>query len=80
MNIKKQIPSIFAQMPYLELKGNRELLLEGCKGILEYTTETIRINTGTIVLVILGRNLNLKCLSQTGLIVDGFIMSIEFVS
>ncbi len=76
----KYLGNLFTNMPYLELTGNREVLLEGCKGIVEYTTDVIRINAGSMMIVFLGRGLNIKCLSPTGLVIDGYITAIEFVS
>ncbi|GEM_PF-45666 len=69
-----------ADLPYLELKGNREALIEGCKGILQYDTQIIRINTGAMIIAFCGRGLNIKCLTVSSLIVEGYITSVEFVS
>ncbi len=70
----------FSLSPYLEFKSNREVLIEGNRGILEYTTEVIRINTGNLILVFSGRDLNIKCISASGLIISGFIISLEFLT
>ena len=64
--------------PCIELNGNREAVIEGCRGVLEYTTECIRINTAGMVLVLSGRELNLRCISDSALIVDGFLTGLEF--
>ena len=76
----KHIGSFFTQSPYLEIKGNKEVLLEGCKSIIEYTPEIIRINTNTMPIIFTGRGLNIKCMSSTGIVIDGYITSIEFIS
>lgn len=73
------LASLLQDMPLFELHGNREVQIEGCKGVLEYDSCIIRINTGTMVVSFTGRNLNLKCLSPSSLIIDGFITNIEFV-
>lgn len=65
-------------MPYLEMKSNREVTIDGCHGILQYEKEIIKINTGSMVLSFTGRNLNIKCLASTSLVIDGYIMSVEF--
>lgn len=64
--------------PCLELSGNRELLIEGSKGVLEYTAENVRVNTGGMILTVAGRELNLRCISDSALIIDGFITSLTF--
>lgn len=62
----------------LELSGNRELLIEGSKGVLEYTPETVRVNTSDMIVSVSGRGLDLRCISSSALIIDGFILNIEF--
>ena len=64
--------------PCIELSGNRELLIEGSKGVLEYTADTVRVNTGGMILTVAGRELNLRCISDSALIIDGFIMCLSF--
>ena len=64
--------------PCIELSGNRELLIEGSKGVLEYSTELIRVNTVGIVITVSGRGLNLRCISESALVIDGFITSLAF--
>ena len=70
------LPSVNA--PCIELSGNRELLIEGSKGVLEYATDTIRVNTAGMLLTVCGRELNLRCISDSALIIDGFITSLSF--
>ncbi|MBQ9679398.1 MAG: YabP/YqfC family sporulation protein [Ruminococcus sp.] len=64
--------------PCIELSGNREILVEGSKGVLEYTAETVRVNTQGMILTICGRELNLRCISDSALMIDGFITSLSF--
>lgn len=66
-------------LPYIELKSNREIVIDGCKGIVEYDTEIIRINTGNMVVALTGRGLNIKCLTTSSVVICGFITGIEFV-
>ncbi len=65
--------------PCFELSGNRELLIEGSRGVLEYTTEAIRVNTSEMMVSVTGRGLNLRCISDSALIIDGYITCLEFV-
>ena len=64
--------------PCIELSGNREVLIEGSKGVLEYSPETIRVNTSDMILSVFGRGLDLRCISESALIIDGFVTRIEF--
>lgn len=73
------IGEIFSDAPLFELRGNKEVVIEGSKGVIEYTNELIRINTVLGLVCFSGRNLNLKCITSGELIINGFILSIEFV-
>lgn len=76
---RQRFPFIAAlNAPCMELSGNRELLIEGSKGVLEYTADTVRVNTGGMILTVSGRELNLRCISDSALIIDGFILNMAF--
>ena len=64
--------------PCIELSGNREVLIEGSRGVLEYSPETVRVNTSDMILSVFGRGLDLRCISESALIIDGFITRLEF--
>lgn len=67
-----------ANLPCIELSGNREMLIEGSRGVLEYSPACIRVNTAGMILSAEGRELNLRCISESALIIDGFITSLTF--
>lgn len=64
--------------PCIEFSGNREVVIEGSKGVLEYSAECVRVNTVGMVISLSGRELNLRCISDSSLIIDGFITNVEF--
>ncbi len=73
----------FGTMPnssHFEINSNREVIVEGSKGILQYDENIIRVNMGNMIVSFSGRKLSLKCLSTDSLIVVGFITSIEFIT
>ena len=70
------LPSL--NTPCIELSGNRELLIEGSKGVLTYSPETVRVNTADMMIDVSGRGLNLRCISDSALMIDGFITSLRF--
>ncbi len=74
------IESLFSDLPEFIFRGNREVVIEGSRGVLLYSETVIRINTSMGLVSFEGRNLNLKCISPTELIIDGFITKVEFVS
>lgn len=79
-NNKKILPQeLMGNLPVIEITGNSQVLIEGSKGILQYENELIKINTNTMVIAFTGRGLNLKSISKTTVIVQGYITSVEFI-
>lgn len=64
--------------PQIELASNKNATIEGSKGVLEYSDNMIRVGFGSYSVAFSGRGLSLKCISSTALVIDGFIMNIEF--
>ena len=65
---------------HFEMNGNREVMIEGSRGILQYDENIIRLNMGKMIASFCGRSLSIKCLTQDSLIIEGFIKSIEFIT
>lgn len=63
---------------HMEINGNREAVVDGCAGILEYSTETVRVRAGRMVIRFCGRGLSIRSLTADALVVTGFITGIEF--
>lgn len=77
--LKDKIPPQFlAGLPHLELLGNRQITVEGSRGILKYSDDTIRINAGSMVITFCGRGLNVRCIAPDCTMVEGFVTKIEF--
>ena len=67
-------------LPRMEFCGNREVTIDGSKGVLEYDENLIRINMGKMVACFFGRNLNIKCFNLESLVIEGYITTIEFLA
>jgi hypothetical protein len=63
---------------HIELNSNRELLLEGCRNVLEYTGALVRVDAGALILTMTGEGLNLRHLSADTLLVEGRIATLAF--
>ena len=63
---------------FIELKSNREAMIEGSKGVLEYKENIIRIALKEFIVSFSGRNLKLKCISPTSLTIEGVMLGVEF--
>lgn len=71
---------VMGSAPFLQFNSNKEVTLDGCKGILEYQSDIIRVNTGRMVVVFKGRKLNIKCLTVASIVISGYITCVEFIS
>lgn len=58
---------------------NREVIFEGCKGVVEYTDQSIKLNTGKFLVAFNGRSMHIKSMTETNIIIVGFITSIEYI-
>ena len=65
--------------PRVELCADRQAVIEGCGGILEYGETTVRLNCKTTVLVLEGCELCLNHLSNGLVCVSGRLTSLRFV-
>ena len=68
----------FAKNARIELISNREATIDGCRGVLEYTPESIRVNIGHITVRFSGRGLELRSLNDHEAVITGFIAGVDF--
>lgn len=85
-NVKNRIAESFElpkevllDIPKLRILGNNELYLENHKGIVEYTSEIIRINIKNGLVKVNGSNLHVKEISNESVLILGDITSLEYV-
>ena len=62
----------------LEFSANREAVIEGCKGILEYSDTTVRLLVDRMVVRLQGRDLVLRSMSSSTVEVTGVIATVDF--
>ena len=72
------VPYELTKTPVSRIVGNRELTVEGSKGIEEYTEISIKVKTSDGLVCAYGTGLNIKLLSTSAVIVEGLINRIEF--
>lgn len=69
---------VIMNMPKLSVGGNREIYIENYKGILEYTSEEIRLSTTIGVVRILGKNLKVEKIRLTDIFISGYFRLVEY--
>jgi sporulation protein YqfC len=66
--------------PQIILQGNRMATIEGCKKVLIYHENEIRLVAGKKELSLYGRNLMLRYLTPEKIVIDGEFDKIEYWS
>ena len=64
----------------IELCGNREAVVDGCQGILQYEDTVIRVSTGRLVVRFTGSDLCIRTMQQNQILICGTIASVDFTS
>lgn len=80
VNFSKSPLSSMLSSFHIEMKSNREIVIEGCKSIEEYDENMIKIKVKKMVISFFGRDLEIKCLTYDSLVIEGFVTSIEFIT
>jgi len=73
-------PAVRSGIPRIELSGNLEAIIDGCFGILEYSSEKIILDSGKYALTFWGSSLYLKFLTGSDAVIAGKINSVEFTN
>ena len=70
--------ALISSQYHLEMFGNFQAIIDGCKGILEYDEEKIKLNLGKTTIRFCGSNLSIKSLTFEEAIIIGTIISVDF--
>lgn len=63
----------------LSITGVHEAIVEGHKGIIEYTDKTIKINTPQFILKLNGADLEITEIAEEYIAVKGIIVGAEYI-
>lgn len=66
------------QEPQLQIIGNTELYIEGCKAILEYDDIMVKLVVGKKELLIIGKNLWVSGYTESSITVKGVFQAFEW--
>ncbi len=64
----------------IEMHSNTEIVIEGCKGIVEYDTSIIALNLGKHIARFHGDSLEISNFSEQQAVIKGDIVSMDFSS
>ncbi|WP_031513262.1 sporulation protein YqfC [Desulfofalx alkaliphila] len=73
-----EIPSdVMLDLPKIVLVGDLQVFIENHRGIVEYTSEVVRVIVGEGEICINGKNLTIRNIMADEIIVEGKIMNIN---
>ena len=75
-----QLPQMTINEPKIEMSGNREIVIDGCKGVVEYGENLIKLTLGERVLTLYGSELVIASFDSGIAVINGQIGDISFVS
>lgn len=70
---------VVMDLPRFSLLGNRQIIIENHKGIIEYTAQLVRLNTSRGEVVVAGRSIVVQSITPDELIIEGRINSVQYV-
>ncbi len=78
-NKSKFFSELKIEYPQLTIQSNKEIVVEGCKGIIEYNKDSIKISVGKMQMLFCGDDLTLKSLNPDNIVLTGNFKTIEYI-
>lgn len=78
--LKIPVPESLSPEPHIEILSNREIMVDGCKGVAEYSENLIKLNTGELLISFIGTDMVMKSFDCDIAVITGKIAEITFVS
>lgn len=63
---------------HIELSGNREAVIEGCQGVVEYGDTLISLNTGKLTVRVCGCGLTIVSMQNGQAVIRGTITGVDY--
>ncbi len=74
-----QIPfDAVTNTPYIKMCSNREITVEDAGRLIHYDSRLVKVKQGKNTVCVGGSGLNIRCLANRGLRVEGCISSVSF--
>ncbi len=71
---------LFSSPLQIDIEGNREAVVDGCKGVLEYNDCRIRLQTGKMIVQFTGHDLQIRSMTEKQAVIQGYITALEYIS
>lgn len=66
-------------IPIIKVTGKNDIYIENHKGIVEYSSEILRVNSEIGIIKMVGKNLYIKEINKEEIFIIGDIYTIEFI-
>lgn len=76
---KSPIPDLHLNEAKIEMLSNREIIIDGCKGVVEYGENLIMLNIGELSLGISGDEMVIDSFDSGVAIIHGKFIEIKFI-
>lgn len=63
---------------HIEINSGCEVLVEGCRGILEYSDTSIKVSVGRQAVTVIGSDLTVRNMFSRMIVIVGHISSVEY--
>ena len=77
---KVKSPDLLLHEAKIEMLSNREIIVDGCKGVVEYGENIIKLNIGEITLCLLGDSMVIDSFDGEVAVIRGKFAEISFAS
>ena len=71
-------PAALMRASKITISSNKEAVIEGCRGILEYCSDRIKLNIGCATVLFIGNSLTIDSLNVGSIVISGKITNVEF--
>ncbi len=69
---------VMLNLPKINIVGNNQMYVENHRGIIEYTSQRIRINSTIGIIRILGNSMVIKNIEKNEIVITGYFLTMEF--
>ena len=70
---------VLSRAARMEVSGNRQVLIEGCRGIVRYEEDQIEVRTADGTVRFTGREMCMTSLNPACAVITGRLLSVEFL-
>lgn len=64
----------------IQITDNRSIVLDGCRRVIEYNENCIRLELAAVAVSVVGMGLSMRNFSVGGIVIEGQIHSLTFIS